>query len=96
MPFEIFRRHQKKMLAFMAIFAMVAFTLDFSLFRGRAPGADNPFVVTLYDKPVFRERLDDDADAERQRANSFVGRLDRPARASRSSAATTPSRSSTR
>ena len=38
MPFAVFRRYQKKMLAFLAVFAMVAFTLDFSLFRGRGSG----------------------------------------------------------
>ena len=38
MPFAVFRRYQKTMMAGLALFAMVAFTLDFSLLRfGRAP-----------------------------------------------------------
>src|SRR5947209_1187422 len=77
MPFEVFRRHQKKMLAVLAIMAMVAFTLDFSLFRGRGNGpggAGDPVVVTLYGKPVHQSAINE-MKAERSRANRLIGRL---------------------
>ncbi len=72
MPFQVFRRHQRKMMAALAIFAMVAFSLDFSLFRntmGRA--GQNPTVATLYGKKVRQSDLYA-LQAQRSRANRFI------------------------
>ncbi len=75
MPFAVFRRHQRKLLAFLAIFAMVAFSLDFSLLRGRfGSGGRDPVVATLYGKAVHQSDLAEMA-AQRSRANRFLGRL---------------------
>jgi hypothetical protein len=75
MPFEVFRRHQKKMLAVLAIMAMVAFTLDFSLFKsGWGRGTNDPVVVTLYNKPVRRSDVQL-MQLQRSRANRLIGRL---------------------
>lgn len=75
MPFAVFRRHQKKLLAVLAIFAMVAFTLDFSLFRnkfGRAP--EDTLVATLNGRNIYRSDLAEMM-AQRNRANIFMQRL---------------------
>jgi peptidyl-prolyl cis-trans isomerase D len=76
MPFEVFRRHQRKLLAVLAIMAMVAFTLDFSLFRNQAPDGSqgDEVVFTLYGKPVRRSDLME-MRFERARANLFMSRL---------------------
>lgn len=76
MPFEVFRRHQRKMLAVLAIFAMVAFTLDLSLFRNLGAGGagDDPVVFTLYDRPYRRSDLAG-MRFERARANLFMRNL---------------------
>src|SRR5687768_18444345 len=75
MPFEVFRRHQKKMLAALAIMAMIAFTLDFSLFSDRAGGPrDDPKVVDLYGRAVYQSDLAEMAQ-QRDIANAFMGRL---------------------
>jgi SurA N-terminal domain len=76
MPFEVFRRHQKKMLAVLAIMAMVAFTLDFSLIKnltGQASPGDQ-VVVTLNGKPIRRSELNMMA-VQRSRAHRLLGRL---------------------
>jgi peptidyl-prolyl cis-trans isomerase D len=75
MPFEVFRRHQRKLLAVLAIFAMVAFTLDFSLFRnmGRGQG-ENPVVFNLYGQPVRRDEVNR-MRLERLRVNLFMGQI---------------------
>jgi peptidyl-prolyl cis-trans isomerase D len=76
MPFEVFRRHQKKLLAVLAIFAMVAFTLDFSLInRLTGPaGAGDTVVVSLNGQKIRRSDLNQMA-VQRTRANRLVGRL---------------------
>lgn len=77
MPFEIFRRHQKKMLAALAILAMVAFSLDFSLLRGRfggGSGAEDPVVATLYGRRIHRSDLLGML-GQRSRANRFMAYL---------------------
>jgi peptidyl-prolyl cis-trans isomerase D len=72
MPFQVFRRHQRKMMAALALFAMVAFTLDFSLIqRGFGPAAENPVVVKLANETVRRSDLTALL-AERSRANRFM------------------------
>lgn len=76
MPFEVFRRHQRKLLAVLAIMAMVAFTLDLSLFRNRGPDGSqrDDVVFTLYGKPVRRSDLAR-MKLERAHANLFMSRL---------------------
>jgi peptidyl-prolyl cis-trans isomerase D len=72
MPFQVFRRHQRKMMAALALFAMVAFSLDFSLIqRGFGPANDNPVVVKLKNETVRRSDLMGIL-AERSRANRFM------------------------
>ncbi len=76
MPFEVFRRHQRKLLAVLAIFAMVAFTLDLSLFRNRGPGGagEDPVVFTIYGNPIRRSEMAG-MKFERARANLFMQNL---------------------
>lgn len=72
MPFQVFRRHQRKLMAFLAIFAMVAFTLDFSLFRNQfGPSPEDRVVTTLYGKKVRQHQINAMM-AQRSRANRFV------------------------
>ncbi|GIW87350.1 MAG: hypothetical protein KatS3mg108_1674 [Isosphaeraceae bacterium] len=71
MPFEVFRRNQKKWLAALALMAMVAFTLDFSLFRNQGPVRGNPVVF----RADGREIRADEVTAlkiDRIRANQFL------------------------
>lgn len=75
MPLDLFRRHQRKLLTVLAIFSMVAFTLDFSLFRGGgASTGEDPVVFTIYGEPIRRS---DTAGLklERTRANLFMQNL---------------------
>jgi peptidyl-prolyl cis-trans isomerase D len=78
MPFAVFRRHQRKLLAIFAILAMFGFVLADSLPRllsgGYAGGNVNPVVVTLYGKSVRMSDLNALA-AERSRANRFMAEL---------------------
>ena len=56
MPFAVFRRHQRKLLAIFAILAMFGFVLADSLPRllsgGYVGGNGDPVVVTLYGKSI--------------------------------------------
>lgn len=76
MPFAVFRRHQRKLLAIFAILAMFGFVLADSLPRllsgGAAGGAGDPVIVKLYGRKVRRGALDLMA-AQRNRANQFLG-----------------------
>lgn len=75
MPFAVFRRYQKKMLAFLAVFAMIAFTLDFSLFQGgRNGGESDPVIAKLYGRTIHRHDLES-MRLERSRANRFMATL---------------------
>jgi peptidyl-prolyl cis-trans isomerase D len=78
MPFAVFRRHQRKLLAIFAILAMFGFVLADSLPRllsgGYAGANANPVVVTLYRKSVRTSDLNAMA-AERNRANRFMAEL---------------------
>jgi hypothetical protein len=76
MPFAVFRRHQKKMLAFLAIFAMVAFTLDFSLFRNDGGGGQEDSVVVALKGQTIRRSDLAAMSLQRGRANAFLARLD--------------------
>jgi peptidyl-prolyl cis-trans isomerase D len=78
MPFAVFRRHQRKLLAIFAILAMFGFVLADSVPRllsgGDMAGGSNPTVVTLYGRPVRQSDLAELA-AERTRANRFMAEL---------------------
>jgi hypothetical protein len=76
MAFEVFRRHQRKLLAIFAILAMFGFVVSDSLPRllsSNAPGRDQP-VVKLYGKTIYQSDLNEIA-MERSFANQFVSRL---------------------
>jgi hypothetical protein len=77
MPFAVFRRHQRKLLAIFAILAMFGFVLADSLPRllsGGYGGATDPEVVRLYGKAVHRSDLNQIAE-ERNWANRFMAEL---------------------
>ena len=76
MSFEVFRRHQRKLLAVFAILAMFGFVVSDSLPRllsSNAAGRDQP-VVKLYGKTIYQSDLNEMA-VERSNANQFVSRL---------------------
>ena len=76
MSFEVFRRHQKKLLAVFAILAMFGFVVSDSLPRllsSNATGRDQP-VVTLYGKTIYQSDLNE-MQAERSLANQFCSQL---------------------
>ncbi len=76
MPFEVFRRHQRKLLAIFAILAMFGFVVSDSLPKLLNPsygGGDQP-VVKLYDKMVYRSALNEMLE-QRTLANNFVSEL---------------------
>src|SRR5438874_12466107 len=76
MPFEVFRRHQRKLLAIFAILAMFGFVVSDSLPKLLSPsssGRDQP-VATLYGKTVYQSDLNEMA-VQRSNANQFLARL---------------------
>ncbi len=76
MPFEVFRRHQRKLLAIFAILAMFGFVVSDSLPKLLNPsygGRDQP-VVTLYGKTVYRSALNEMLE-QRTLANAFVSEI---------------------
>jgi peptidyl-prolyl cis-trans isomerase D len=75
MPFAVFRRHQRTLMAALAIFAMVAFTLDFSLFRNRFGSAREDAVVVKLAWRTVRQSDLSQIMVERSRANQFMMRL---------------------
>jgi hypothetical protein len=73
MPFEVFRRHQRKLLAIFAILAMFGFVVSDSLPKLLSPsygGRDQP-VAQLYGKTIYRSVLNQMLD-ERVLANNYV------------------------
>ena len=77
MPFEVFRRHQRKLLAIFAILAMFGFVVSDSLPKLLNPsygGRDQP-VVKLFGKTVYRSALNEMLE-QRTLANKFVGRVE--------------------
>ena len=77
MPFAVFRRHQRKLLAIFAILAMFGFVVADSLPRllsSGAAGAGNPTVVDLYGRAVRRGDIVQ-MQAQRNLANLFMGGL---------------------
>lgn len=77
MPFAVFRRHQRKLLALFAILAMFGFVVADSLPRllsgGYAPGK-NPVVVDLYGRSVYRSDLSVMLE-QRRYANLFMAEI---------------------
>lgn len=81
MPFTVFRKHQRKLLAVLAILAMIAFVLPTSLdalFGGRNPqargGPNDPVVATLKWKTLRASDLEP-MRVQRQRANFFLAQI---------------------
>ncbi len=76
MPFEVFRRHQRKLLAIFAILAMISFVLSDSLPRllNSNTGIRDQKVAELYGKSVYQSQLAEMA-RQRSRANAFVANL---------------------
>ena len=77
MPFAVFRRHQRKLLAIFAILAMFGFVLADSLPRllsGDTTADADPVVVELYGRPVRSSEVGAMA-AERSRASRFIAEL---------------------
>ncbi len=76
MSFEVFRRHQKKMLATFAILAMFGFVVSDSLPKLLSPNTgvrDQP-IAEIYGKTVYRSGLNNMLE-ERTRANMFLSEL---------------------
>jgi hypothetical protein len=76
MAFEVFRRHQRKLLAVFAILAMFGFVVSDSLPRllsSNAPGRDQP-VVKLHGRTIYQSDLNEMA-MERSYANQFCSRF---------------------
>lgn len=73
MPFEVFRRNQRALLAIFAILAMISFVLSDSLPKllSSSTSPRDQKVVDLFGSPVYRSQLNDLA-RERYRANAFV------------------------
>ncbi len=76
MPFEIFRRHQRSLLAVCGIMAMFGFVVSDSLPRllNANVNARDQKVAELYGKAVYRSQLDELA-RQRNRANIFVSSI---------------------
>src|SRR3954447_16418549 len=77
MPFAVFRRHQRKLLAVTGILAMLGFVLADSLPRllsGDTASDADPVVVELYGRPVRSSQVGTMA-AERSRASRFIAEL---------------------
>jgi len=76
MPFEVFRRHQRKLLAVFAMMAMFGFVVSDSLPRllsSSYSGRDEK-VAELYGKTVYQSQLNDLA-RQRARANQFISSI---------------------
>lgn len=77
MPFEVFRRHQKKMLVTIALMAMCSFVVSDYLNRLINTGpriAENSTVATIYGKSVDRVKVSEMIQ-RRKLANQFMGTL---------------------
>lgn len=76
MPFEVFRRHQKKLLTILGVLAMGAFVLSDSVPRwlNATTGGRDQKVAELYGRAVYQSQLNELA-RQRSRANMFVASL---------------------
>jgi peptidyl-prolyl cis-trans isomerase D len=76
MPFEVFRRHQRKLLAIFAILAMFGFVISDSvpkLLNPNSGNRDQP-VAELFGKTIYRSTLNELLE-QRTLANAFVSEL---------------------
>ena len=76
MSFEVFRRHQRKLLAICGILAMFGFVVSDSLpklLSSSYAGRDQP-VATLYGKTIYHSDINEMA-MQRSNANQFVSQL---------------------
>ena len=76
MPFEVFRRNQRMLIAVFGLLAMISFVLSDSLPRllNAGNGGGDRQVAKLYGKAVYRSDLNEMA-RQRSRANQFLNRL---------------------
>ena len=77
MPFAVFRRNQRKLLAIFTILAMFGFVVADSLPRllnGSPNAGANPFIVELYGRSIYRGDLGEMRE-ERNNANLFMTEL---------------------
>lgn len=77
MPFEVFRRYQKKILAFLAISAMILFTVDLSLvnlFKFQGGAGKDEVITNLYNQPIRASTLQPMLE-QRSTANIFMTQL---------------------
>lgn len=77
MPFAVFRRHQRKLLAVFALLAMFGFVVGGTLpqlLSGRNQGGADGVVATIYGKPLYRSEVAQLAN-ERATANQFMAAL---------------------
>ncbi|MGC8639600.1 MAG: hypothetical protein ACP5XB_06940 [Isosphaeraceae bacterium] len=76
MPFEVFRRHQKKLLTVLGVLAMGAFVLSDSVPRwlNSNTGGRDQKVVELYGRSVYQSQLNEIA-RQRSRANILVASM---------------------
>ncbi len=76
MPFEVFRRHQRKLLAIFAILAMFGFVVSDSLPKLLNPGyaGRDQAVVKIFGQTVYRSALNQMIE-QRTLANMFVAQL---------------------
>lgn len=77
MPLAVFRRHQKKMLAVIGLFAMFGFVAGgttMNIFSGDPRAGENVEVATIFGRSVTRSEINEFA-RERLRANRFMHAL---------------------
>ena len=76
MPFEVFRRHQKKLLTILGVLAMGAFVLSDSVpkYLNSNTGGRDQKVAELYGRQVYQSQLNELA-RQRSRANMFVASM---------------------
>ncbi len=76
MPFEVFRRHQKKLLTVLGILAMAGFVISDSvprMFNASFAGHDQE-IATIYGRTIYRSKLRE-MQEQRNLANVFVAEI---------------------
>jgi hypothetical protein len=76
MPFEVFRRHQRKLLAVFAILAMFGFVVSDSVPKMFSPnyGGTDPEIATIYHSTIYRSKVQEMRE-QRNLANVFVAEI---------------------
>jgi len=76
MSFEVFRRHQRELIAVFGLLAMISFVLSDSLPRLLSPdyATQDPEIATVFGRTVHRSDLNELA-RQRSRANLFISAL---------------------